>query len=1382
MSLTGSRILLIAIVFLIKITDCNAFHRIYSFYHLTDNIALKQSSVNCIFQDSNGQMYFGTNEGLFLYDGYQTVLCWNATDANSILLANNTQSIIPLSNTSLLLSTLNGLYIFDVISRSFELIEFPYSNYGVLQLINGEQNIYGLSDLGLGKLRLDHAGGIYNVYYELYNDFDVKQTSSGLHRTGSYAVINSGAIIFTKGDGQIYSFDPCSEGIQRIWVQEEDITCLFEDSSGVVWIGSYNNAVYYWDSTTETRGTIQLDINKDSYETEKYISSICEDKDGNILIGTNNNGIGIIQSHAKYDSMPEIAYFSVDPGNTNSLCDNNVSCLYAERSNAVFVGTNGNGVNQLSVGQSCFTQYGVNELNDNSIDHFRVNAIYEDEEGFVWFGTRLGLNRLNKKNGIYERFNNANTKNTTPPKGVSYIGETTSFCRDSLGDLWIGTYGTGLYRYSYKDDRFYHYQDEYGNDMPADRITDIILDAEKKLWIATHSAGISKVESVDVKRNRLLVSYFKCDDNQVVGFAEQNVDNIFLDSKNHLWFSQRDKGLYRLSVEDGTMSHYEHVPGDSTALSNNTVISICSDDSGDIWFGTARGLNKFDIEDEYFTSFTMENGLPHNSICGVLSDDKNQIWLYTQRGIYRFNPITEVFESFIENTRIFHEDYTIDATFKSKDGKLFFGTMNNGCFEFYPDNVKDNLFVPSISITRFNVMSGMPAKQSDNLLKLDLQDDSVSVELNYQQNNLTIEFTAYAYHANLKLQLLYLMEGVDKEWHITNDRQKLIPYANLNPGKYTFKVRAVNQLNPVVYEEKQISIVIHPPFYATKLAYSFYVLLLLAIAYVLYRYILSRIRLRNDLRIERMKLSLFTNISHEFRTPLTLIAGPLKKLRRNGKTMAEEERQYHYSLMTKSVEKLMRMVNQILDTQKIDDQKMVLTTEKTDIVHLVKDVFENFNIIAHEKAISYSFKASIKSVICYCDKDKMEKILYNLLSNAFKYTPSKGSIDVKLDLEEEKDCVVIYVQDSGRGIPDEQKKRIFERFHRIEDGIEHTTHGTGLGLSIVKTFVDMHKGEVTVRNNAKKGCTFIVKIPIIRQSHCDVEIHDSYANAAVMNRFDNSNEIRPVSENSYNKKKRKVLIDVPLVLLVEDNDEVREFIEDHLTKSYRIITAANGKEGLEKALGAFPDLIVSDVMMPEMNGLELCRKLKMDIRTSHIPVILLTARSSIEEQIQGVECGADAYITKPFEPFYLEARIKNLIITRQKLRDTFSLGEHANVSKEFGMEMPNSLDAEFLKKAQDLVTTHLDDVNLTVPEFTRLMGVSNTVLYLKIKALTGLSANEFIRHVRLKKSIDLLESNSFTVSEISNMVGFNDPKYFSTCFKKAYGVSPSQYVSKYNSD
>ncbi len=1348
------------------------------FEHLTENVALKQSNVNHIFQDSVGLMYFGTNEGLFLYDGVKSTLFWNHTSDESALDANNILTICDLPSSNILISSSIGLFVFNTSLQKFSPVIIPNQNSKNMSLVSSGDTIYMIWSNGFGQIKLTQDTAEYKAEYISYGHLFNKNEQASKLSIYCYTTNRSNDIIFATQNNQVFKFATSEEKVYELDIQAKNILCLYEDSKGYIWAGSRNNTLYRYNSQTKKTVIFKIKSDPQGYKLKKHVNSIVEDNQGNIIIGSSNNGLCIIKTKDKYQKNPDMTYFTSDPYNSNSLCDNNISYLYCDRSDAIFVGTEGNGINQVSLGHGYFTQHIVDEENDNSLDHIRVNAICDDNQGNIWFGTRLGLNRYHKATQQYYHYHDKSSKDhALPTTGVDSINEVTSLYLDKEGFLWIGSYGSGLLKYNFGTDSFVQYHDSLNRYTITDKITDVTQDKEGHIWICSHGKGFAKIENIDTLKSQIYLQYFHCDEKMPFGFASQYVDIIFQDNNQKLWFAMRSNGLFRFDAISGKMKHFGHIPGDDNSISNNTIISICDDSKGDLWIGTARGLNKFDIDKETFTSYTMESGLPHNSICGVLADNADMIWLYTQRGIYRFDPIQKKFDSYVENNRIFHEDYTIDATHKNKQGQLFLGTLNNGCIALHPDSIKVNNFIPKIIISDLKI-SNHNIHQNQEIdgrviLTSPINEQAV-IDLNYKQNDISIEYTALSYNADIKQYFTYQMQGIDNKWFYTEESQKQIAYSNLQPGKYIFKIKAMNRDVPGKHIEKQIAILIHPPYWATLQAYIIYLFLFITLSILLYRYMLTRIRLKNDLSIERMKLGFFTNISHEFRTPLTLLSGPLQKLMQTENKMADNDRMDYYKLMSRNTKKMLQLVNQILDVRKIDNKKMDMKLELVEIISFVRDVCERFNVEAEEKNINFEYPDTTENLPLLCDIDKIEKVLYNLLSNAFKYTPDNESIIVEIQKNQKEQHIKIIVIDTGIGIPESQLKHIFDRFYRAEQNETRDINGTGLGLSIVKNFVEMHQGSVWVKNNIKSGCSFGVLLPMgiindntIKNSMEKITVSDLVEKEKQVN-------IEPQPDNTLRLGQLDTKQEQPLVLIVDDNAEMRYFLKYQLKDKYRIITADNGSKGLELAIDQFPELIISDVMMPNMNGLEFCSIVKNDLRICHIPIILLTARSSTDHKIEGIKTGADAYMTKPFDIDYLEARVRNLIDSRLRLRAFFAQSPDKLIALE--KTVSNELDKEFLQKATQIVETYIEDPEFTVPKFIEEMGMSNSVLYRKLKALTSLSANEFVRHIRLKKALELLQNDTFNIAEVAAKVGFNDPKYFSTCFRKQYGKSPMQYV------
>lgn len=1342
--------LLFSIILLFSVVSIYPYRTI-KFKHLTKNVALKQSSVNCFYQDSVGYVYFGTNEGLFRYDGNSSNIYWNNINRSKLSENNYIISICEISSKELLISSRGGFFIFNKTLQLFSPININYSlNKNKTHFVKKDNRIYVLSDSGVGRLNIGSKNNKHIIKY-----IDLNDRFNGISESViTHSITKDGNIIILNNNNTLLRFDTKKESLTKLHSFNQNIVYAYEDSNNYLWIGGGGKTIYRAKSDSNKIDTFSLNWGKISYDFVKHITSICEDSNNNIIIGSNSNGICIINRDEKYKKRPKIEYYKTDYSQSNSLCDNNISTLFSERSGALFAGTKGNGVNIINTGQHCFTQHIIDINDGNSLDHIRVNAITEDKFGNIWFGTRLGLNRYNRKTNKYYCYHNklAN-KNVITPKGVAAIGEITCFCHDTLGNLWMGSYGMGLYKYQYSEDKFYQFKDKNGQFIPSDRITDITTDSKGNIWVGTHGSGFSKIEGIN--KDSILLKYYHCNTNSSpLGFKRHDIDVIFEDQEKHLWIARRNMGLYRFDPETNKTIRHNYAANKENTISNNFTISMCSDKKGNVWFGTARGLNRFNIQTKQFTNFTMESGLPHNSICGVVSDKNNNIWLYTQRGIYHFTPSTKEFKNYIENNRIFHEAFTIDPTYKNSSGKIFLGTMNNGCIEFYPDSIIQNSSEPDIIISDIKV-SGSSLKNNSIINK---QQKSVYnldfIELQYNENDISIAVTYFDYQNNQQ-GFKYRLKGNNNKWKNSLNNTANAHYTNLQPGNYRFEVLPLN-IKQTNSKYSYIDIKINPPIWETVYAYLLYLIVLVVAIWLSYRYTKTRIKLKNELNIERMKLSFFTNISHEFRTPLTLISGPLQRLSSKEETMSEFEAQSSYSTINRNVEKLKKLVNQILDIRKIDNQKMSLNKEECNIHDFVIDIFNSFKYLAENKNISYLYHCENKDLNTFIDKDKIEKSIYNLLSNAFKYTPDNG--EIKLQITSDNHQIKISVRDSGPGIPKEHINNIFNRFYRIEDSSNSDISGTGLGLSIVKSFTEMHNGKVTVFNNDKKGCSFVISLPIIK---INKRISNNITENVSIEFSNNSSLIEKQTDKTPNISSNR-----PQILVVDDNREIREFIESCLNSDYDIILSENGKEALSEANDKNPELIISDVMMPEMDGFELCKTLKSDINTSHIPVILLTAKSSSDNKIEGIETGADSYITKPFDINYLKARVKNLIESRKKLRDAYSNSE---LDKP---ELPttNNLDTQFLEKARSIVEKNLENPEFTVTLFISEIGISNSVLYRKLKALTGLSANEFIKDIRLKKSMQLLKTGQYTVSEVATMVGFNDAKYFGSCFKKKYGV------------
>jgi len=767
---------------------------------------------------------------------------------------------------------------------------------------------------------------------------------------------------------------------------------------------------------------------------------------------------------------------------------------------------------------------------------------------------------------------------------------------------------------------------------------------------------------------------------------------------------------------------------------------------------------------------------------GILEDEQENLWLSTNNGISKFDPLQETFSNFDIRDGLQGNEYNLASCFKDKNGKMYFGG-SNGYNVFHPDSINKNLVIPSIVLTDFKIFNKSISPNINSPLIKSVS-ETKEIILSYHQSVFSFEFAALEYTIPGKNKYAYKMEGVDPDWVYTDATRRFATYTNLDPGKYIFKVKGSN--NDGIWNEQgtSVNVIILPPWWKTKVAYSFYIFLFGFFIVMVWRFRTNRLKMKHDLELEQLqaeklkevdeiKSQFFTNISHEFRTPLTLIKGPAKLIvdQTKDKTIKDNA-----ILINRNSEKLGRLVTQLLDLSKLEAGKMKLKTTQVNIVSILKELVLSFASYAERKNITLNFSAVEKQIMVYLDTEKVEKIINNIISNAFKYTAAKGKIRVQIS--QSKKFVELKITDTGIGISRERISKIFDRFYQGNQKQIEKQEGTGLGLALTKELVVLHKGEIDVESKEGEGTTFIIKFLLGKNHLKSDEIFESKQeeDKIIFEQTDSESIVTDENINSgllmktdlSSNKSEKLLL-----LIVEDNADVRQYIRGFLESDYKIMEAIDGEDGYNKSIAEIPDLIVSDVMMPKIDGIELTDKLKNDERTSHIPIILLTAKATSKDKIEGYETGADDYIMKPFDIQELKVRIKNLIDQRKKLR------QHFQKEEIFKLEDKNisSIDKKFLKRAVGIIHEHLSDTTFGVESFAIELAIGRTSLYKKIMALVGEPPGDLIKRIRLSNAAILLKNNSGNISEIAFEVGFNNPAYFSECFKKQIGVTPSKYQS-----
>ena len=868
--------------------------------------------------------------------------------------------------------------------------------------------------------------------------------------------------------------------------------------------------------------------------------------------------------------------------------------------------------------------------------------------------------------------------------------------------------------------------------------------------------------------------------------------------------------------EDIQFHHFSRVPNDTKSLSNNDVHWIIATQQKELYLATfGGGLNKLISisEDGHgeFKSYSVLDGLSSDVLLSIREDHKQNLWISTENGICKFVPSGERFENYDERSISFRVRFSEAASTLTSGGDMLFGT-SNGLFMFSPDSIRKSSYVPPVVFSKLMVANEDVIPGEKSILKVDL-DDTQELVLSHDENIFSVQYAALDYTNPQNIQYAYILDGFEKQWTFA-DRQRSVTYTNLPKGDYIFRVRSTNSDGVWVDNERILNITILPSFWETPLAYVLYVCFVLLIIFVAVYILFTIYRLKHEVSVEQqisdIKLRFFTNISHELRTPLTLIAGPVEQVLKNDKLPADAREQL--VVVERNTNRMLRLVNQILDFRKIQNKKMKMQVQQLNVVAFVRKIMDNFESVAEEHNIDFLFQTEKEALNLWVDADKFEKIVFNLLSNAFKYTPNGKMITVFI--REDEGMVSVGVQDQGIGIAENKRKSLFVRFENLVDKNIFNQASSGIGLSLVKELVEMHKATISVDSRLGEGSCF--KVDFLKgkehyNSSVEFILEDSAAPLSMERIVDIANSSlqteaaivdAPDLKVSAAKEEAEESSSKELMLLVEDNQELRSFLRSIFASTYRVVEASDGMEGWSKALKYLPDIIISDVMMPEKDGIEMTRELRADMTTSHIPIILLTAKTTIESKLEGLEYGADDYITKPFSATYLQARVENLLMQRKKLQNFYrdslthvtvsetpvaqgeTLAGHASaepessVAEEPAMPEMSPNDRKFMDKLVDLMEQNMDNGELVVDDLVRELAVSRSVFFKKLKTLTGLAPIEFIKEMRIKRAAQLIETGEFNMTQISYMVGINDPRYFSKCFKAQVGMTPTEYREK----
>lgn len=1350
------------------------------FSHLDISDGLSNNQVNAIWKDRQGFMWFGTMSGLNRYDGYDfKVYKFDHQDSTSIA-DSYIEKIFEDHQSNLWVRTRRGLNVYDHSLDAFHrdisayLAAFHIEANDIADIAKDKEGNYWYATPTQGLY-------LYNPKKGSTRHFlpdSIRQENISAASITAIEVDEEGYLWIVHVDGIFEKLDTNSGKVvfrSSLLADKNGQSPLdyqlMIDAAGDLWFYVFEHAkgLYHF---REERNEL-LHYHKNSAEAPlntNIIHGIVQDNNGLIWIGTDHGGINLLDKNDW-----SVQYLMHQPDQKNSLSLNSINSLYKEDNGTIWIGTYKRGIDFYHENLFKFQLVKNYSSDPQSLPFEDINAFVEDSLGNLWIGSNGG--------GLiyYDRGQNTYTRYLHDPDNPSSISNNViiSLMLDSEHKLWIGTYYGGLNYFDGKRFKKYRHQPDVPSSLADDRIWDIFEDAEGNIWVATNGGGLDLMD----REQGSFVHFQSGDINSV---SSDYISSIAEDSLGNLWIGSA-YGLNVYNKKSGRFIVYLPEEGNTHSLSNINVNFVYVDSQNQVWIGTREGLNLYDREQNQFRVFRKEDGLPDNTMLAMRKDNKGGYWISTSKGLseLKFQGKQQalsdeaVFRNYTEPEGLQGIEFNVKAACKTRQGELIFGGPN-GFNIFSPSQIKVNQEIPEVVLTDLKIFnkSIRVGKSLNNRVFLEKSLNEVDqISLQPGEDMISFEFAALNYFHPENNQYAYQLEGFNDHWITTGSQSRTATFTNLNPGDYTFKVKASNNDGFWSPEVKALKITVLPPIWKTKAAFGIYAFILIAALLLARKIMVERVRLRFMMEqqqqearqlheVDMMKIKFFTNISHEFRTPLSLIISPLEKLMKHTN---DQEQFKHFSLIHRNAKRLLNLVNQLLDFRKMEEQAIKLNPVEGDIIGFIREIVYSFSDLSENKNIALDFQSAIGEIITHFDKDKLEKILFNLLSNAFKFTPEQGKVSVYVDWEKAERTehgypwLKIQVADTGIGIPKEKHEDIFRKFFQNEIPGTFINQGSGIGLSITQEFVRIHGGKIRVDSEEGKGACFTVLLPVepLTQEKAAWAIEDG----TLIEETLSSEDVLETQESGNQK---------PLLLLVEDHEDFRFYLKDNFKHDYRILEARNGVEGWAMTKKYIPDLIVSDVMMPEMNGIDLCTKVKNDRRSSHIPVILLTAKSAEDQKVEGFAVGADDYVGKPFNFEILESRIKNLIAQRESLKASFL--KRAEVEPE--KISISSMDDKLMKSAIKVVEENIANPDFSVEELSRELGMSRVHLYKKLLALTGKSPIEFIRIIRLKRASQLLKESQMTVAEVAYEVGFNNPKYFTKYFKMEFNILPSHYASQ----
>ncbi|WP_031443045.1 MULTISPECIES: hybrid sensor histidine kinase/response regulator transcription factor [Arenibacter] len=1346
---------------------------------VTINEDITQYGITSIFKDYAGYLWIGTyGDGLFRYNSidfknYKQEFNSTSESLNSSVVNSIHEDV----QHRLWVGTDRGINLYNRDLDRFENIESPnQESFGALA-------IYAIAEYNEDSLLLGTFGqGLFkfnknDLTIELI-PFTGKLSDEGL-LISSIVKLPTGRVLIGTNLG-LMTFDPYKEELQLAKFDigrgfdsiDNSIESMHVAIDNSVWIGTFSSGVLRLYENEKGLFTI------DKYPiSEKRILSLAEKSNGTIICGTENDGLFEVNSQSgtinnyKYDKLKQ-----------NGLKTNSIWTVYVDEKDRIWLGYYNKGVDVYDNDYNKFSSFKNIPAQPNSLNSNAVTAIDSDQEGKLWIGLLDG--GVDVYDPLKNKFTNLHDQKNDIAKGLYALDIQTIFV-DSKNNKWVGTWNYGLFLLKHNERTFININKDTPNSVfKSNRIMSFAEDSQGTIWIGTFSTGLYSY-------SKNLFRHYNGPEFRAFNIHRGNIRKVLVDHEDNVWLGSRT-GVFKIKKGNEPIFQVSSLNDELNStlaepISEHIIFSLFEDTERQLWIGTlGNGLYRYNMDNDSLYWYNINNGLIHESISSITQDASGALWIGGNAGLSRLDIKNNAFTNFNKKDGLLSNSFNYNSVYRNNNNVLFFGN-SKGINYFNPDKIIYNQEKPTVYFTDFKISNELITPSTENSPLKKVISKTEEITLNHDQSVFTISYVGTNYTRSENNQYAYYLEGYDKEWNFVGTNRSA-NYKNIPPGDYIFKVKASN--NDGIWNETPttLSIKVLPAWWATKLAIISYILLTLLLGYIVYRFLKIRIQERRILSFERekhkqfealndKKIQFFTNISHEFRTPLTLILSPLEDIIEKENTQFSSDIKEKLNTIYKNAKRLSRLINELMDFRKLQFNKMTINASQINVVPFIEEVVGHFEEEALLNKIELSVEYDNEDISIWSDPSMLEKIVFNLLSNAFKATPTGGAISVQINASQDLvvlplinetepvEVIEIIIKDTGLGIKEENIDKVFDRFYQANEMNEQYYGGTGIGLEMVKSFIDLHKGKIVLTSKEKAGTQFKIYFPL-GYSHLNIQ-NINRTNKNPINEYSESQEVNLDGDKLIRENKA---VNKKMVLIVEDNVELRTYLKNELKNEYQIKEAENGLEGLEKANKYIPDLIITDVIMPIMDGFELCERIKTDLKTSHIPLLMVTAKGMQIDKVKGIDSGADVYLNKPFNLKVLRSHLKQLITSRQILFDKYFNG----VSTTIISDNTTSLDKEFINNVLGYINDNISDEKLNVENLAGELLLSRSKLYRKIKALTGDTATEFIRKIRLQKARQLIEQTDHTIGEICYMVGFSSPSYFTKCFKDHFGILPTE--------